>query len=601
MDLDTMRHSLSHIMASAVKEMFPSVKLGIGPATDEGFYYDFLMPPGQTLTPDTLAQIDARMKELISADMPFVQSSFAVSEALSFFEDRAEEFKIELIRDLEANGEDEVSIFAVGEFTDLCSGPHVPSTRHLRGAAFSLDRIAGAYWRGSEKNPMMQRVYALAFRNKKELAGYTKRREEAMARDHRKLGAELDLFATSDLVGKGLPLLLPKGATLRRILERFIVDEEVARGYQHVYSPDLGRKRMYQISGHWDHYQDHIYPPIMVDGEEYVLRPMTCPHHFMVYAAKPRSYRELPVRLAEMATQYRKEDSGTLTGLIRVMSFHLSDSHILCTPDQLHAEFLAVVDLVDFVMKQLGIRESISFRASLRDEQSEKYVDNPALWKQAEKVLLDIMDELKIEYETAKGEAAFYGPKLDIQMKNVLGKEDTVITIQIDFALPERFGLTYVDASGAEERPVAIHRSSIGCLERTMAFLIEHYAGAFPSWLAPIQVRVLTITDDHLDFANEAIEVLRRAGIRCELDARNEKIGKKVREARLQRVPYIATIGAREVESQSVSVRNRDSGNQQTLPLKLFVERARQEAECRSLALSAEKESNDTEKGGELP
>ncbi len=588
MDIQTCRHSLSHVLAAAVQQLMPGAKLGIGPATDEGFYYDFLLPEGCSFTPETLKQIEKAMRKLLGGGAPFVRKDLPVADARRHFEAQGETFKVELIDDLEKDGSREVGLYELGAFADLCAGPHVASAAELRSVAFALDRVAGAYWRGSEKNPMLQRIYALAFATKEELADYRRRREEAMARDHRRLGVEMELFATSPLVGKGLPLLLPKGATLRRILERFIVDEELARGYQHVYTPDLGRKKMYEISGHWDHYQTHMYPAIAVDGEDYVLRPMTCPHHFMIYAHKPRSYRDLPVRLAELATQYRKEDSGSLTGLIRVMSFHLSDSHILCAPEQLRDEFLAVVDLVGHVMRQLGVRDSIGFRASLRDENSEKYVDNPELWDHAEKTLIEILDQLGVPYETARGEAAFYGPKLDVQMRNVLGKEDTVITIQIDFALPERFELTYVDHRGAEQRPVAIHRASIGCIERTMAFLIEHYAGAFPSWLAPVQARLLTITDDQIPFAREALAAARKCGIRCELDERNEKIGRKMRDARLQRIPYLLVIGAREAEQRCLTVRNRDTGAQQSLPLDAFLSNLCRETAERSLVLSAE-------------
>ena len=588
MEIEVCRHSLSHVLAAAVKRLIPSVQLGIGPAIENGFYYDFLLPEGQGITAELLPKIEAEMRAIIQEDAPYERSELAVAEAKQLFPDDREPFKLELIDDLEAEGNAAVSIYRTGDFVDLCSGPHVESAGHLKGLGFCLDRVSGAYWRGSEKRPMMQRVYGLAFPNKKELRAYLAAREEAMKRDHRRIGAELDLFAASEDVGRGLPLLLPKGATLRRVLERFAVDTELARGYSHVYTPPLGRKRLYETSGHWEHYQESMYPPIDVAGEEYVLRPMTCPHHFMLYKLRPRSYRELPMRLAEIAPQYRREQSGELSGLIRVMMFHLADAHIICTPEQLADEFFGVIDLVDYIMTCLGIKDVISYRASLRDDSSDKFVDNPELWPMSEKMLIEIMDKAGIEYVVAKGEAAFYGPKLDVQMRNVLGKEDTIFTIQIDFALPERFDMLYTDRDGTEKRPVVIHRASIGCLERTMAFLIEYYAGAFPCWLAPIQARLMTITDDQLDFARETLGKLQRAGVRAELDGRNETIGKKVREGRLQKIPYLCTIGAKEVEAGSLMVRNRDTGKQNLVTVDQFAENVARENREFSLTLGAD-------------
>ncbi|MFH1269401.1 MAG: threonine--tRNA ligase [Planctomycetota bacterium] len=588
MEIDVCRHSLAHVLAAAVKRLVPAVQLGIGPAIDTGFYYDFLLPDAQGITAELLPKIEEEMRAILGQDAAFERREVSCEEAKKLFGADREPFKFELIEELEAEGASEVSLYETGDFVDLCAGPHVESAGRLRNLGFTLDRVSGAYWRGSESRPMMQRVYGLAFPNKKELKAYVAAREEAIKRDHRRVGAELELFATSEEIGKGLPLLLPKGATLRRILERFVVDEELARGYSHVYTPVLGRKTLYETSGHWEHYQESMYPPIDVAGEEFVLRPMTCPHHFMVYKHRPRSYRDLPMRLAEISPQFRREQSGELSGLIRIMMFHLADAHIICTPEQLADEFFSVIDLVDYIMTCLGIKESISFRASLRDDDAEKFVDNPRFWEMSEKMLLDIVKKAGLKYEVGKGEAAFYWPKLDVQMRNVLGKEETLFTIQIDFALPERFDMLFTDKDGTQKRPVVIHRASIGCLERTMAFLIEYYAGAFPCWLAPVQVRLMTITDDQVAFARETLSALRRAGIRCELDGRNETIGKKVREGRLQRIPYLATIGAKEVAEGALMVRNRDTGKQSLIPVDRFLENVRREDAEFRLALAAE-------------
>jgi len=587
-EIEVCRHSLSHVLAAAVKRLIPSVQLGIGPAIENGFYYDFLLPEGQGITAELLPKIEDEMRAIIKEDAPYERSELSIAEAKQRFPADREPFKLELIEDLEAEGNAGVSVYHTGDFVDLCAGPHVESSLHLRSLGFCLDRVSGAYWRGSEKRPMMQRVYGLAFPSKKELRAYIAAREEAMKRDHRRIGAELELFVTSEEVGRGLPLLLPKGATLRRVLERFTVDTELARGYSHVYTPPLGRKKLYETSGHWEHYQESMYPPMDVAGEEFVLRPMTCPHHFMMYNHRPRSYRELPMRLAEIAPQFRREQSGELSGLIRVMMFHLADAHIMCTPEQLADEFLGVIDLVDYIMTCLGIKDVISYRASLRDDSSEKFVDNPEFWAMSEKMLVEIMDKAGLKYEVAEGEAAFYGPKLDVQMRNVLGKEETIFTIQIDFALPERFDMLYTDRDGTQKRPVVIHRASIGCLERTMAFLIEYYAGAFPCWLAPIQARLMTITDDQLDYAREALAKLNRVGVRAELDGRNETLGKKVREGRLQKIPYLCTIGAKEVEAGALMVRNRDSGKQNLVEVDQFAENVARETREFALTLAAD-------------
>ena len=586
-DIMVSRHSLSHVLAAAVKKICPECKLGIGPAIDEGFYYDFLLPEGFTFTPEVLKKITTEMKAFIKAGHSYEQRDLTLDEARKFFAE--EPFKLELIEKLGNEGHETVSLYQSGEFTDLCSGPHVENTKVLRPVAWKLDRVSGAYWQGSEKNPMLQRIYALAFPTKEEFKAYVKLREEAIRRDHRKLNETLELFTFSDLIGKGLPILLPKGATLRRVLERFIVDEEIKRGYQHVYTPPMGRRKLYEVSGHWEHYKDTMYPPMEVSDDELVLRPMTCPHHFMIYTDKPRSYRELPMRLGEISPQFRKEKSGELTGLIRVMMFTLADAHIFCTPGQLADEFRGVVELIEYAMKRLGIAPAISYRASLRDDSKDKYVDNPQMWEQGEATLLRILDEMEVEYVKSPGDAAFYGPKLDVQMRNTLGKEETVFTVQIDFFLPERFELTYTDSNGQKQTPVAIHRASIGCLERTMAFLTEYYAGAFPLWLAPIQARILTISDNHIEYAKELEQALLQAGVRVENDIRNETIGKKIREGRLQRIPYLIILGDNEVESRTVTIRNRDTGNQGSIPFDTCIKRLDGEHNNYSLTLEADK------------
>jgi threonyl-tRNA synthetase len=583
--METIRHSLSHVLAAAVERLFPGVKLGIGPAIENGFYYDFdLATP---LTDEDLPKIEKEMRRILKEKLPFERETLSLDAARNLFEERDEPFKLELIDDLAAEGETEVSVYRTGDFVDLCRGPHVETTRDLPRKAFRLDRVAGAYWKGDEHNPMLSRVYGLAFADADALAEFVERRKQARERDHRKLARELDLFVISETVGKGLPMLTGKGATIRRVLERFIVDEELKRGYEHVYSPALGRKELYEISGHWEHYQDSMYPLMDVDGEEYVLRPMTCPHHFMMYNSRPRSYRDLPIRYAEISPQYRKERSGELYGLIRVMCFHLADAHIICRPDQLKEEFRRVLDLIQHVMRCLGLADDCWFRASLRDEIKAKYVDNPAGWEQAERELLELVEEMDLNYVVGKGDAAFYGPKLDVQMKNVHGKDETLFTNQIDMALPERFDMHYVDSDGEMKRPWVLHRSSVGCLERTIAFLLEHYAGALPTWLAPVQTRILTISEEVAAFARKVHADMLQAGIRAELDDRNESLGKKIREGRLQRIPYLCIVGPKEAEEGRLTVRNRGTGAQEPLPAAEFVRRLAAEDAARTTVLTA--------------
>ncbi len=588
MDLDIARHSLSHVMAAAVLELIPGTKLGIGPAIDDGFYYDFLLPPEAKFTPEFLEKLTGRMNEIIQADPEFTGRNVSLDQARAMFEKSGQDFKVELIDDLGAKGATEVSLYTTGDFVDLCRGPHVARAAELRKIGWRLDRVAGAYWKGSEKNPMLQRIYALAFADSKALKKFVAAREEAMKRDHRKLGAELDLFFISEEVGKGLPIYLPKGATMRRILERFVVDEEIRRGYLHVNTPSLGRRYLYDTSGHLAHYSESMYPLMDLNDDQYVLRPMTCPHHFMIFKHKPRSYRDLPMRFAELATQYRREQSGELAGLIRVMAFHLADAHIVCRSDQLADEFLGAIDLVQYVMTCLGMTDVISYRASLKDDAQDKYVDNPEMWELGERLLMEMADKAGVEYTVGRGEAAFYGPKLDVQIRNVLGKEDTIFTIQIDFALPERFDLTYMDADGQPARPVVVHRSSIGAVERTLAFLIEYYAGAFPTWLAPVQARVLTVSRDWEEYGRGVADRMKAAGLRIETDFRGETLGKKIREARLQRIPYLVIIGEKEAAEGVVSVRNRDTQQQHTLGLDDFTASLAREDADKALTLTAD-------------
>ncbi len=562
-DIEMIRHSLSHVLAEAVQKMFPGTKLGFGPAIDNGFYYDFEVP--EKITPEHLKKIEKEMKKTLqNKKTEFIQSKMSIEEALKIFTGKGESYKVELIKELAAKGEKEVSIYTHNNWFDVCAGPHVEKMGDISQKIFSLDRIAGAYWKGDEKNQMLTRIYGLAFSTPEELEEYVKQREEAQKRDHRKLGKELELFMFSDVVGKGLPLLLPKGATLKRILERFIIDEELKRGYEHVSTPVLGKVDLYKMSGHWDHYKDSMYNPIDIEDEQFVLRPMTCPHHFMMYKNNLHSYNDLPRRFAEISPLFRFEKSGELTGLIRLRNFTLADAHIVCTEEQVEHEFTEVLKLLKYIMDSLGISDRVWYRASLSDSEKGKYVENPEMWEKSEKMLLRILDNLGWKYEIARGEAAFYGPKLDIQIKNVNGKDDTIITNQIDMVLADRFDLHYTDSDGQKKRPIIIHRSSVGCLERTMAFLTEYYAGAFPLWLAPVQLRLLSISDKLNDFTESVYQKFHEAGIRVEKDVRNESLGKKLREGRLMRIPYLAIMGYKEMENNQLTIRNRETGEQQT-------------------------------------
>ncbi|KSU87647.1 threonine--tRNA ligase [Bacillus sp. VT 712] len=566
--LEIMRHSTAHLMAQAIKRVFKDqkVQLGVGPVIENGFYYDIDME--HSITPDDLIEIEKEMKKIVNANIDIERREVSREEAIELYKEVGDELKLELIDAIPAG--ETVTIYHQGEFFDLCRGVHVPSTGKIK--EFKLLNIAGAYWRGDSNNQMLQRIYGTAFFKKADLDEHLRLLEEAKERDHRKIGKELNLFTNSQKVGQGLPLWLPKGATIRRVIERYIVDKEVALGYQHVYTPVLGSVELYKTSGHWDHYQDGMFPAMEMDNEDLVLRPMNCPHHMMVYKNDIHSYRELPIRIAELGTMHRYEMSGALAGLQRVRGMTLNDAHIFVRPDQIKDELIRVVRLVEAVYKDFGF-ENYSFRLSYRDpEDTEKYFDDDAMWEKAQTMLKDAMDELGLDYYEAEGEAAFYGPKLDVQVKTALGKEETLSTVQLDFLLPERFDLTYIGEDGKQHRPVVIHRGVVSTMERFVAFLIEEYKGAFPTWLAPVQVQVIPVSPTvHLDYAKEVQEKLQLAGVRVELDSREEKIGYKIREAQMQKIPYMLVVGDKEVEEKAVNVRKYGEQNSETVDFEQFL------------------------------
>ena len=551
----TFRHTASHIMAQAVKRLFPSAKLAIGPAVDDGFYYDFDID--EKFTPEDLTKIEEEMKKIVKENIPLERFSMQRNDAVKYFADKDEPYKVELAEGI-AEGE-EISFYSQGDFTDLCAGAHLMSTGLVK--AFKLTSATGAYWRGDSSKKMLCRVYGTAFPKASELEAHLTMLEEAKKRDHNKLGRELELFTTVDVIGQGLPIMLPKGAKVIQILQRFVEDEEAKRGWQLTKTPYMAKRELYKLSGHWDHYLDGMFvlgDPDDETKECFALRPMTCPFQYQAYLNRARSYRDLPLRYDETSTLFRNEDSGEMHGLIRVRQFTISEGHLMCTPEQLEDEFRSCLELAIFMLKTLGLYEDVSYRFSQWDpDDREKYIGTDEQWNEAQGVMAKILDHLEIPYKIGVGEAAFYGPKLDIQIKNVYGKEDTLITIQIDQMLAEKFGMEYVDRDGQKKNPYIIHRTSIGCYERTLALLIEKYAGAFPMWLAPVQVKILSIADRHLDYAYEVKKALEEKGMRVEIDDRNEKIGYKIREARLQKVPYMLVIGDSEMENGTVSVRRR--------------------------------------------
>ncbi|MDE6189216.1 MAG: threonine--tRNA ligase [Clostridia bacterium] len=549
------RHTASHILAQAVKNIFPTVKLAIGPAIANGFYYDFDFKT--PISTDEFNKIEQEMKNIIKANYPITRFVLPKKEAIELMKGYGEDYKVELINDL-PEGE-EISFYKQGEFVDLCAGPHLPFTGMVK--AFKLTSLTGAYWRGNEKNKMLSRIYGTAFDKKSELQAYLEAVEEAKKRDHNKLGREMGIFMTDENIGQGLPLLMPKGAKLFQILQRFVEDEEEKRGYVLTKTPYMAKSNLYKISGHWDHYKDGMFvigDEEKEDEEVFALRPMTCPFQYTIYNNGLKSYRDLPIRYGETSTLFRNEASGEMHGLIRVRQFTLSEGHIVCTPSQLESEFSGVVDLVKYMMRCMGLEDDVTYRFSKWDpDNTDKYINEPEVWEKAESTMRRILDNIGIDYVEAKGEAAFYGPKLDIQIKNVYGKEDTIITVQVDMFLAENFDMSYIDENGEKQRPYIIHRSSIGSYERTMALLIEKYGGAFPVWASPVQVKVISLTDRTVDACNKINDKLKAMGIRAEVDSRSETVGYKIRAAQLEKIPYMLIIGDKEVENDVVAVRRR--------------------------------------------
>lgn len=587
-ELSALRHSLAHLLAAAVAKHFPKALPTIGPATDTGFYYDFDF--GDKAPSETdLETLTKEMRSILATwqkeGVTFTKKEVSVTEAREYFKDN--HYKLELIDDIEAAGET-ITFYTSGEFTDLCRGGHVEDIRDIKPDAFTLTSIAGAYWRGDEKNTMLTRIYGLAFNTKAELTAYQKQVEEARARDHRKLGSELDLFVFSETVGKGLPLFTPRGSIVRRELERFIVDEETKRGYLHVYTPDIAKLDLYRKSGHYPHYQDSMYAPIEIDDEQFMLRPMTCPHHFELFLTKPRSYRELPMRIAELAKLYRYEQSGELSGLIRVRGFCLADAHIICKDEEQSVEEIGkALDLIEYVAGVFGLEQGRDYRYRLslgdRNDTQDKYYKNDGAWDKGESLLRDLLMKRGNTFFEEAGEAAFYGPKIDVQMQNVNGKEDTAFTVQYDFCMPERFDLKYIDSDGKEKRAFVVHRSSIGAIERVMAFLIEHFAGAFPLWLSPTQVTLLPVAEKHQVVAEELAETMREKGLRVEILNAETSLGKRLRNVKAAKVPYYAVLGDKEIESNELVLEDRAGLKSKPLTSSEVAEKLKQAYETRSL------------------
>ena len=555
-------HTCSHVLAQAVKRLWPDTKLAIGPAIDNGFYYD--LDSAETFTQEDLEKIEAEMRKICKEKLKLERFELPREEAIRYMEEQGEPYKVELIQDLPADAH--ISFYRQGEFTDLCAGPHLDSTGRIKGNAIKLTQCCGAYWRGDSSRKMLQRIYGVAFPKKDELDAYLEKQAEALKRDHNRLGRELEYFTTVDVIGQGLPILLPKGAKTIQVLQRWVEDEEAKRGYLLTKTPYMAKRELYKISGHWDHYRDGMF--ILGDPDDetkecFALRPMTCPFQYQVFLNRARSYRDLPMRLGETSTLFRNEDSGEMHGLIRVRQFTISEGHLILRPEQLEDEFRGCLDLAKYCLGTLGLLDKCTFRFSQWDpaNPNNKYEGTAEQWEEAQSLMAKILDDLHVNYTVGIDEAAFYGPKLDIQYKNVFGKEDTLVTIQIDMLLAKQFGMEYVDADGQKKTPYIIHRTSMGCYERTLAYLIEEYAGALPTWMAPEQVRILTITDRANDYAYSLREKLQALGCRVEVDERNEKIGKKIREAQMEKVPYMLVVGDRDVENGTVSVRHRAEGD----------------------------------------
>ena len=568
-------HTTSHILAQAVKRLYPNTKLGIGPAIENGFYYDFKVE--KPLTEEDIIKIEEEMKKIVKEDFPLERSTLSREEAIKLMEEKKELYKVELIKEL-PEGE-EISFFKQGEFIDLCAGPHINRTGKVK--ALKILSTSAAYWKGNQENDSMQRIYGVSFPKASQLEEHLRLLEEAKQRDHRKIGKELELFMTHELVGSGLPLYLPNGAKIRMLLERYIADKEAALGYNHVYTPSLANVELYKTSGHWDHYKDDMFPPMKLDNEEIVLRPMNCPHHMLIFKNKTRSYRDLPIRIGELAHDFRYENSGNVCGLERVRQMCQNDAHLFVTPEQIKDEFRKVVELILSVYKDFGFKD-YTFRLSLRDPQDKKkYFDDDEMWESAESQLRQILTELNLNFYEAEGEAAFYGPKLDVQIKTALGHDVTISTCQLDFLLPRRFELSYIGEDNKEHIPVVIHRAILGSFDRFIAFLIEETKGAFPAWLSPVQAKILPITDTQLDYAKEVEAKLMAKGIRVELDDSNEKIGYKIRKAQLEKVPYMLVMGAKEVEVNAVAVRSRKAGDVGQMPIDEFVVKIQNEIETK--------------------
>ena len=574
------RHTASHVLAQAVKRLYPDTKLAIGPAIENGFYYDFDF--AKPITAAELEKIEAEMKKIIKEDIELTRFELPREEAIALMKENGEDYKVELIEDL-PEGET-ISLYKQGDFTDLCAGPHLMSTGKLK--AIKLQYTAGAYWRGNENNKMLTRIYGTAFPKKSELEEYLEQLEEAKKRDHNKLGRELGYFKTVDYIGQGLPIMLPKGARVIQLLQRFVEDEEQRRGYLLTKTPFMAKSDLYKISGHWDHYRDGMFmlgDPDDESKECFALRPMTCPFQFQAYLAEMRSYRDLPLRYNETSTLFRNEESGEMHGLIRVRQFTISEGHLACRPDQLEDEFMNCVDLAKFMLETLGLDEDVTYRFSKWDENNkEKYIGSSEEWERVQDRMRVILDNMGIDYTEEAGEAAFYGPKLDIQIKNVFGKEDTLVTVQIDFQLAERFGMEYIDADGKKKYPYVIHRTSIGCYERTLALLIEKYAGALPTWIAPVQAKILPISERYMEYAKEIERKLIANGIRVETDTRNEKIGYKIREAQLEKTPYMLIVGEKEQAESAVAVRSRKEGDKGTMKFEEFLSMIQEEVATRA-------------------
>ena len=569
-------HTTSHILAQAVKRLYPDVKLGIGPAIENGFYYDFRVE--KPFTEEDLNKIEEEMKKIVKEDLVLERSVLSREEAIKLMEEKNEPYKVQLIKEL-PEGET-ISFFKQGEFIDLCAGPHINRTGKVK--AIKLLNTSSAYWKGNQENDSMQRIYGISFPKASQLEEHLKLLEEAKQRDHRKIGKDLELFMTHELVGSGLPMYLPNGATIRRLLERYIQDKEIELGYSHVYTPSLANVQLYKTSGHWDHYKDDMFPAMKLDNEEIVLRPMNCPHHMLIYKYKTRSYKDLPIRIGELANDFRYENSGAVCGLERVRQMCQNDAHLFVRPDQIKEEVGNVLKLIKEVyQKDFGFTESsFKYRLSLRDKNNkQKYIDNDEMWETAEAQLRAILTDMKIDFYEAEGEAAFYGPKIDIQIKTALNHDVTIPTCQLDFALPERFDLTYVGEDNKEHRPVVIHRAILGSSDRFISFLIEETKGAFPLWLSPIQVKILPITDSQMDYAIELKQKLKSKKIRVELDDSNEKIGYKIRKAQLEKVPYMLVLGAKEQENKAVAVRSRKLGDIGQMSIEEFIEKIKKEIE----------------------